>query len=433
MSARGRGIAVEVLGDSALFSRPGKGVSYLVRSGRTRLLLECGVSPFRPLGPEGVARLRGVIVTHSHFDHHRYLTELALHHRYALGRALPVLSTEAVLRDIAECSAPALVRTLSDDARRVRDVPYGKFIKGVRLGPRARYRLERRAAGGRVAWRAVDAATGRAAGPRRAKAVTGRPGTAPHLLVFDREYGEWVDPESFYAFGERAFYAGGNRPWRCRESGLLVRALKAPSWHGPSSAAILFERGKARLAFSSDTVYDPELWRELAEKKRRQRLPMGRRRFLDAAEVRGDIHQLTERTWSRRRLKEALCAFDGAVVFHDADYPGSVVHTIYGKLSAAAGGASARWKGLVLTHTPERFTALHPVSFPGASFRVTASGLAGLRGGPVAWHKQGDRVYSLKKSKRGRYALAFADGGLTIVRLKGRRPGLEMRLESGSD
>ncbi len=430
MNAPRGGISVEVLGDSTLFSRQGKGVAYLIRAGRTGLLLECGADPFRPLGPEGITGLSGVIVTHAHFDHHRYLTELALHYRYALGRALPVLASEAVSRDLAGCSAPALVRTLSDDARRVLDVPYGKFIRDYRLGPRARYRLERCAVRGRVAWRAIDAATGCVAGPRRAKALVGKPGTAPRLLVFDREYGEWVDPEDFYSFGERAFYSGGNRSWRCKRSGLVVRALKAPSWHGPSSTAIMFERGKARLAFSSDTVYDPELWRNLAEKKRKQRLSMSRKRFLAAEELRGNIHHFTERTWSRRRLREAIRAYDGAVVFHDADYPGSVVHTIYAKLSAAAGGASARWKGLVLTHTPERFTALHPISFPGASFGVTASGLAGLRGSPVAWHKEGGRVYSLKKSKKGRYAMAFTEGGLKLERLKGRRSGLEMRLES---
>ncbi len=425
------GIELEVLGDSALFSRDGKGVSYVVRAGRTSLLLECGANPFWKLGPEGLSGLSGVIVTHSHFDHHRYLTEIALHSRYGLKRPLPVLTTEAVAADLQECCAPALVRTLSDDARRMIDVPYSRFIRNARLGPRARYCLKSCACGRKVSWRVVDARTGRAVGPRKAKAVVGANGTKPRMLLFDREHGEWVDPADFYAFGESAFYFGGNSRWKCPKSGLSVRAVAAPSWHGPSSAAIVFERGSAKLAFSGDTVYDPELWADLAERKRRQRLPMSRKKFLAAEELRCDINRLIERTWSGRRLKAALSAYDGAVVLHDADYSGSVVHTIYAKLSAVAGGANARWKGLVLTHTPDTFTSMHPIAYTGAKFRVTSRGLDGIKEGPVAWHKEGGKVFGLRKAKGGRYALAFTDGGLKLERLRRRyRAGLEMKLIS---
>jgi glyoxylase-like metal-dependent hydrolase (beta-lactamase superfamily II) len=431
LSPRGE-IGIEVLGDSALFSAAGKGVTYLVAAGPTRLLLECGANPFWRLGPEGVAGLGAVIVTHAHFDHHRYLTELALYSRYVLGRPLTVLATAAVAEDLKTCCAPALTRTLSDDARRVVDSPFGEFIRFRRLGPLPRYRLEFRAGAAGPDWRAVDARTGRAAPPRLAKAVLGPAGAPPRLLVRDRESGAWVDPECFYAFSERAFYPGADRVWRCPRSGLVARALNAPSWHGPSSSAVLFERGGACAAFSGDTVYDPDLWAELAGRRRRQRLPTSRRSFLAAPVLRADINRLIERVWSRRRLAEAISAYDRAVVFHDADYPGSVVHTIYAKLSAAAGGASARWRGLVLTHTPERFTALHPVAYPGARFRITAAGLAGLRGAPAAWHKQDGKVYSLRPAARGRLAIGFADGGLRLEKLRGRRGGLEMKLETGT-
>jgi hypothetical protein len=249
------------------------------------------------------------------------------------------------------------------------------------------------------------------------------------MLLRDAASGEWVDPEIFYAFEERAFYAGGNRRWKCPRSGLTVRATAAPSWHGPSSTAVIFEHRGARLAFSGDTVYDPGLWTELAERRRPQRLPMSRKSFLAAPQVRADVNRLIQRAWSRRRLEAALAAYDGAVVLHDADYPGSVVHTIYAKLSAVAGGANARWKGLVLTHTPETFTSMHPIAFTGAKFRITSAGLAGLRNGPVAWHKQDGRVYGLRKARGGRYALALTDGGLRLERLRrGHRSGLAMKL-----
>lgn len=428
MSGR-RDIDIDVLGDSPLFSRAGKGVSYLVGAGGSRLLLECGANPFPGLGPDGLRRLGGVIVTHSHFDHHRYLTELALYSRYVLHRPLTVLATEAVAREVSSCCQAAMVRTLTDDGRFVRDVPYQHFIREFRLGPRARCRLERRGAGGRSVWRAIDVPSGAVADPRRAKAVVGRNGTWAHLLVRDAESGEWVEPESFYDFSERAFYLGPDRVWRCAAAGLSVRALKAPSWHGPSSAAMLFERRGARLAFSGDTVYDPALWEKLAERRRRQRLPLSRRSFLAAPTVNAEISALAERTWSRRRLEAALSAYDGAVVFHDADCPGSVVHTVYARLSAAAGGCGARWQDLVLTHTPEPFTSLHPLAYAGARFRVTPRGLRLPAGTPAAWHKEGGRIWGLRRTRTGRLALAFGPAGLRLERMRGGG-GLSMRLEA---
>ncbi len=423
-------IDIEVLGDSTLFSPAGKGVSYLVRAGKTRLLMECGANPFWGLGPGGVQALNGVIVSHAHFDHHRYLTDLALYSRYSLGRAIPLLGTEAVLAEMASCCEPALVRTLSVDGKRVTGVPYRNFVSEYRLGPRARYRLERRGSRGVSVWRAIEVANGQPADPCAAKAIVGPKGTWARLLVFDQEYQEWVDPESFYSFSDKTYYRGSNRLWQDDFSGLTVRAYKAPAWHGPSSTSIVFERGGARLAFSGDTVYDPDLWLKLSEEKRSQKLPGSRRSFNAAATISCDINRLIERTWSRRRYQDALKVWDGAVVFHDTDYPGSVVHTIYSKLSAAVGGANARWRGLVLAHTPDVFTSMHPLAYAGSSFSVTPTGLAGMRKAPVGWHKAEGKVYSLRKAENGPYAMAFEGEKLVLTRTRGGRPGLEMQLEA---
>ena len=103
------------------------------------------------------------------------------------------------------------------------------------------------------------------------------------------------------------------------------------------------------------------------------------------------------------------------------------MHTPYGKLAAAAAGPEgSRWKGLVLTHTPERFTALHPIACPGRRFVVTASGLAGLDGRAVAWHKEGGRVWALRPSRRGDLAVRRSARGLKLVRGKG--PGHNLKL-----
>jgi hypothetical protein len=77
---------------------------------------------------------------------------------------------------------------------------------------------------------------------------------------------------------------------------------------------------------------------------------------------------------------------------------------------------------------------MHPIAYTGAKFRVTSRGLDGLKDGPVAWHKEDGKAYSLSKKRGGRHALAFTDGGLKLVRLpRGYTAGLELKLLDNLD
>jgi hypothetical protein len=147
------------------------------------------------------------------------------------------------------------------------------------------------------------------------------------------------------------------------ETGLRFVAVKAPTWHGPPAIGVLIERGDERVAFSSDTVYDTDLWGRLAET--RHDLPPEARTpaFEEAHVVEGDINDFIERMWSRERYDEALRAYEGAVVIHDADFERSVVHTSHSKFTP-----DSDWKRLVLTHTPDGFASHYPMTYTGKRY-----------------------------------------------------------------
>jgi ribonuclease BN (tRNA processing enzyme) len=361
------GIHVEVFGDSSLFTRVGKGVSYLVRAEGAEYLLDCGATPFHSLGHEGLKRLRGILATHSHEDHRRWFTDLVLylHYHPDLPERIKLITSEAIHEEYEKNSKGALERSLSPDSRRVVDVPYSDFVEKVLLGPRAKFRVESRpvcGGEGRV-WRVVETATGGIVPPDRAKVFVNPAANRPRMLMRDSSTGEWIEPESYYPFSSTAFYEADRNDLVDEETGLRFRASKAPTWHGPPTIGILIERGDERLAFSSDTVYDPELWRELSQAK----LPLPPEAeasgFAGAYVVEGNINDYIERTWSPERYDEAMRTYDGAIVVHDADFERSVVHTSHSKLKP-----DADWRRLILTHTPDGFASLYPVTYSGKRY-----------------------------------------------------------------
>jgi hypothetical protein len=359
-------LRIDIIGDSGPFSQHGLSISYRLRYGPAEYLVDCGAPIFEKAGWAGVGRIRGIVATHSHEDHRRWFTDIALFKKYleGRGRKLRLITTEPIHDEFRKNSRGALERTLSPDSKQVVETPYEEFVEPVLVGPRARYRIMQRPAGrDGFAWRVVDAA-GRPVPPGRAKVVVNHRDQAnrPRLLFRDPSTGEWVEPESYYAFGDPAFYASDPMPYVDPETGLTLAPIKDSAWHGPTTIGVEVRAGRERLLFSSDTVYDPALWRELAEERRPQRLPLPRAAFEKARVVYGSINDLIERTWSRRRLEEALRTYDGAVVIHDVANPGSVVHTSYPNVPRD------RAAFLLLTHAPDRFVSEFPLALSGKTF-----------------------------------------------------------------
>jgi len=362
----GRGIELEVIGDSSLFTRLGKGVGYLVSADGAEYLVDCGATPFRALGHDGINSLRGLIATHSHEDHRRWFTDLVLYLKYhpACRRKLTLITSEKIHEEYEKNSRGALEISLSADSRRVVDVPYSEFVEKVVIGPLAKYavKLCQQGSGGRV-WRAVETATGEPAPPSLAKVVVNPAANRPRMLFKDPDIGEWVEPESYYPFSSRTFYEPDRNDVIDETSGLRIRAVKAPAWHGPPTIGLLFSRGAEKVAFSSDTVYDMDLWRELVDTKRPRPPEVQTHQFEEAYVLRDDINRYIERTWSEERFQEALKCFDGAVVVHDADFEASIVHTSLSKLEK-----QSSWRKLLLTHTPERFCSQFPITATGKRY-----------------------------------------------------------------
>ncbi|MGH7143484.1 MAG: hypothetical protein ACREJ2_05035 [Planctomycetota bacterium] len=352
-------IFVEALGDSPMFSDYGKNTSFLIYAGYKKFLIDCGANPFARLGHDGLANLGALIVTHSHDDHRRWFTEMALYRFYHPGikLKLPVVATETVLEELCISGQSALERTLTPDRKLATETPMEEFIEQIPIGPRAKYvaaaiKLDRK--GGPV-WRIVERATGKIVPPEKGKVVLRNKGGRPRMLMRDEASGAWVEPENYYDFGDAAFYEADPRDFVEAETGLRFRAVKAPVWHGPSAIGLKLETSSTHLAFSGDTVYDPELWQELTA-ERQQNLPLSEAGFRDAAVLYGDINRFIQRVWSPERLARALAMFEGYALFHEADNEHSIVHTRHSKL------LTHPTKPQVVTHVPDVFTSPYPIA-----------------------------------------------------------------------
>ncbi len=409
------GVRVDIIGDSGPFSTAGRSVGYRVAVRGSEYLIDCGAPPFEGIGFDGIARIKGLVGTHSHEDHRRWFTDIALFKHYVQrDRRLRLITTETIHEEYAKNSRGALERSLSDDSRRVIEIPYEEFVETVLAGPRARVRISMlRRKNGTMAWGIVDE-RGRAVPPERAKIVINhlQKANRPRLLYRDDATGEWVEPESYYPFSAKNFFEGNEHPFRDREAGMTIRPIKSPVWHGPPTIGVEITTAGERVVFSSDTVHDLNLWDGLASEKRPQRLRMGRRAFLRAGILYGDINDFIERTWSPQRYEEAIRAYDGAVLIHDVAGPGSIVHTAYPQLPRG------RAAFMILTHSPDRFVSEFPVAVSRKSYRVVGTTVTEeVAGRPYAldadvYAKNAGKFYVGYRSPKGTHAVVRLDNGM---------------------
>jgi ribonuclease BN (tRNA processing enzyme) len=361
------GIEVYVVGDSSLFTSLGKGVGYLVRADGAQYMIDCGATPFLALGFEGIKNVRGLFATHSHEDHRRWFTDLVLYMHYhpLIENRLSLMTSEAIHEEYEKNSKGALERSLSADSRTVVDVPYSEFVDKVTIGPRAKYRVEHLPSGEGRVWRVIEVASGDVVSPDRAKVFVNPRANRPRMLFKDPGNGLWVEPETYYPFSSTVFYEEDRNDLVDRETGLTFRAVKAAAWHGPPTIGILVTLGDDKVAFSSDTVYDPALWQELVDERHPISKELKKKGFAQAQVLHDDINKYIEQSWSQERYDEAMTCYDGAVVIHDADFERSVVHTAQSNFRP-----DTDWRRLILTHTPDGFASIYPITVTGKRYRV---------------------------------------------------------------
>jgi ribonuclease BN (tRNA processing enzyme) len=412
------GIDVKILGDFGPFSRMGKSIGYQVTVGSSSYLLDCGSPLFQQIGGHGLKEIRGLIITHCHDDHKRWFSDLSLFNMYAadVRHKLFLIASEDVYDDLIRSSGPALERSLSNDSKLVIDIPHEEYINHQVIGPRAKFKIATIDDGeGKTRLQVIDG-KGAPVSPDRAKIVVSDKTKQPRMLFKDPEYGEWIEPESFYPFSSTVFYEEDQNPYVDSE-GFVIEAVKSPVWHGLPAIGIKVRTKEDILVFSSDTVHDSGLWKQLAEEKRPQRLNMKEHEFESAEVIYGDINDYIERIWSRARYEEAVSSFDEGIVIHDVSALNSVVHTDYEKLDRTV----LKKERVILTHGPDRMTSEWVLGNSEKTFRIRGGDFHEVVGEQLhrmdadVYHKEEGRYYAGYRNEEGKYAVYEKNGLLGIT------------------
>jgi ribonuclease BN (tRNA processing enzyme) len=407
------GINVRVLGDSGPWSKAGKSIGYLITVGESSYLLDCGAELFNQIGGYGLKDINGLIITHCHDDHKRWFTDLAIFYRYAkdIDFKVPLMTCGEVNRELCRMAEPALNRTLSDDSKRIIDIPCEEYIDYRMIGPISKYRIIASDEGkGKTRLCVVDN-KGRAIGPNKAKIVISNKTLRPRMLFRDPVYNEWVEPESFYSFASETFYEKDKNIHAGKE-GFTIEAIKAHVWHGIPTIGIRIKTAHETLIFSSDTVHDVKLWEELYTEKREQNFTMTRDEFESSTVIYGDINDYIERTWSEERYREAVNTFTDAIVIHDVSVRDSVVHTSYNRL----GNTVLEKNRTILTHSPDRITSEWALCSSEKKLRVVRDRYFEVVEGTLypmnadIYHKEDGRYFVGYKNEDGLYTVYKKDG-----------------------
>jgi len=411
------GITVRILGDFGPFSSMGKSITYQITIGRSIYLIDCGAPLFQQIGSLGLKEIKGLIITHCHDDHKRWFTDLALFNMYApdISQKVFFLTSEDIHNELIRASGPALDRSLSYDSKNIIDIACEEYTDYGIIGPRAKYRIVSADEGGGKSALYITDYKGNIVGPDIAKIVISQKTKRPRMLFKDPDYKEWVEPESFYPFSSPVFYEEDRNIYKAPE-GFTIEAIKAPVWHGVPCIGIKITTDSETLIFSSDTVNDRELWRQLYTEKRLQRLAMSKEEFESAAVIFGDINDYIERIWGEERFRAAINAFNDAIVIHDIAAKNSIVHTDYEKLK----NTSLKKEKVILTHSLDGITSEWVLCDAGKSFKIKGDSFFEMADGesyPMnadIYHKQGGRYFVGYKNEEGRYNVYEKDGLLSL-------------------
>ena len=199
--------------------------------------------------------------------------------------------------------------------------------------------------------------------------------------------------------------------------GFTIEAVKDHVWHGLSGIGVRFKTENESLLFSSDTVHDKELWRQLYSEKRTTRIPLTQKEFVEASFIYGDINDYIERTWSEERFHDAVASFNDSVVIHDIAIRDSIVHTDYRRLHNTV----LQKDKTILTHSPDRMTSEWVLSDAGKSFQIKGGDFFELVGEKLypldadIYHKEAGKYYvGYKKRAQGKTTIYENDGALHL-------------------
>ena len=418
MNSMGGGIIVKVLGDFGPFSRMGKSIGYEVIVGHASYLVDCGSPLFQQIGGERLKKIKGLILTHCHDDHKRWFTDLALFHMYERDAKHRILfiTSEEVNDEIVRSSSAALDRSLSADSKKIVDIAYQDYVRHQIIGPRAKYRIVSVDEGRGKTGLYIKDGEGNVVGPDKAKIIISNKSKRARMLFKDPDYKEWIEPNSFYPFSSNIFYEENKNIYRDEEEGLTIEAVKEHAWHGIPVIGVKIQAGGDTLFFSSDTINNLNLWKELCTEKHAQKLNMSQKDFESASVIYGDINDFIERVWSRERYKGAVDAFEDAIVIHDVCTEPTAVHTDYRLLQSSL---LDRDRAL-LTHSPDRITSEWALCDRDKSFKIKGKKFFEIVGGKLypmnadIYYNEDGRYLVGYRNEKGSYTVYDRNGFLSL-------------------
>jgi ribonuclease BN (tRNA processing enzyme) len=421
------GIDIWVLGDFGPFSRMGKSIGYLVTIGQSQFLIDCGSPLFSMIGGHGLKDIAGLIITHCHDDHKRWFSDLALFHRYApdFNKKLFLLASEDVYDELVKSATTALDRSLSEDSKSIIDIPFDEYVDYQMIGPKAKFKLVTRDLGNGQSQIEVVDNKGNNVGPDKAKIIISDQTGRPRILFKDPDYNEWIEPECFYPYSSEVFYEKDKGHFK--GNGFVIEALKAPVWHGIPGIGIRITTDKETVIFTSDTVHDLELWKQLCTEKRTQKMNISQKEFDSTQIIYGNINDYIERIWSEDRYKEATRTFnDDAVVVQDVSARKSIVHTDYVRLKHTM----LQKDRAILTHCPDRITSEWVLCYSDKIFKIKGNKFYEVVDGKVypmnadIYHKEEGKYYVGYRNENGKYQ-AYDHNGLLQLPLNGEEEGYD--------
>ena len=412
-----KGITVRVLGDSGPFSKTGDSVGYLITIGEANYILDCGAPLFKKIDEYILKSINGLIVTHCHDDHKRWYTDFAIFHKYKnyKNSKVPVFATGEVITELCKLSEPPLDRSLSSDSKTVIDIPCEEYIQYRTLGPKDKYMIVRKDIDSVIPNLSIVDNNGNIIGPDKAKIVISKTTRRPRMLFKDPDYNEWVEPDSFYPFSAKVFYEDDPNIHYDPE-GFSIEAIKAPVWHGIPNFGVKFKTSSETLIFSSDTVHDVAIWKELYSEKREQNLGMARKEFESTSIIYGNINDYIERTWSEERYNDAVNAFHYAVVIHDVSIGDNIVHIGYDRLKDSV----LKRDMTLLTHSPDEITSEWPLCCAEKQFKIEGKKFYEIVGNKLnpmnadIYHKRDGKYYVGYKKEDGPYTVYEKKGLLCL-------------------
>ncbi|HPP86735.1 MAG TPA: MBL fold metallo-hydrolase [bacterium] len=346
-------ISIRILGDSGPFSPTGRSISYLIELNDYKLLIDAGAPVFYLLSFPEICSIDAVLITHLHEDHKRWLSDLLLFRKYVTPTKpkIKLLSSESIHNEIKQNLIPSLEKTLSADSKKIIRLNYDDFVDCIYLGPRAKYKVICE----NNNYQIIDE-NEKPVSIDKAK-IFKLPFTENiDILVYDERDKVWVNPEAYYSFSDERYYYN-NRTFDIPEINTKIEIINAPIWHGISAVGAVLTVDDTKIFFSGDTVFDLNLWKELAVVNNDNAI-LKNSEIKNKFVISDDINKYIEKMWSMERYKEAIMYYNNTdFIIHDSAAINSIVHTDFKELYCLEKSKT------LLTHSPDNYVSYIPLTY----------------------------------------------------------------------